>query len=185
MDDEQHLPGPSTGISTPIGFPTQIGILVEDIDQAELRYGDLFGISTWRRYLYDGDSVPVRRYRGQDGTWAMKLSMGGDSPQVELIQVVAGPSIYQEFLDEKGPGMHHLGVFVDSLEQATEVMRNRGFEVIQEGSGHGMDGDGAFAYYDTSSELGVFIEAIEVPKRRMPTLDDLQAAATTTRNVDR
>jgi catechol 2,3-dioxygenase-like lactoylglutathione lyase family enzyme len=178
MNDAQNPPGFPVGISTPIGYPTQIGILVEDIDRAERRYGELFGIRSWRRYLYDGESVPVRRYRGQEGAWAMKLSMSGDSPQVELIEVVAGPSIYQEFLDEKGPGMHHLGVFVDSLEQATEAMKDRGFEVIQEGSGHGLDGDGAFAYYDTTNELGVFIEAIEVPKRRMPTLDDALAPET-------
>lgn len=149
-----------------LGFPAQIALLVEDIDKAAQTYGSLFGIERWSHYYYDADFVPVREYRGKAGTYSMKLAFGGENPQVELIQAVDGPSIYHDFLESHGYGLHHIGVLVDDLNHELRSMSEAGFEPIQRGEGYGVDGDGAFAYFDTGNELGVIIELIELPRQR-------------------
>jgi catechol 2,3-dioxygenase-like lactoylglutathione lyase family enzyme len=153
-----------------LGFPAQVAFLVEDIDKAAELYGSLFGIERWNHYYYDENFVPVREYMGQAGTYSMKLALGGENPQVELIQAVEGPSIYHDFLDAHGYGLHHIGVVVDDLNDELRSMLEAGYEPIQRGEGYGVDGDGAFAYFDTTNALGVIIELIELPMQRRPPL---------------
>jgi hypothetical protein len=38
------------------------------------------------------------------------------------------------------------------------------YEVVQTGSGFGVDGDGAFAYFDTVDDFGCYYEAIVGPR---------------------
>lgn len=49
-------------------------------------------------------------------------------------------------------------------------MAAAGYEVVQAGSGFGVDGDGAYAYFDTWRDIGLSIEAVE-PPGRMPDPD--------------
>lgn len=155
-------------VATPIGKVGQIGILVEDFDAALELYGRMFGIDEWNCYHYTPEFLNTSRYGDQDGAFEMLLGMGGRGPQVELIQSLSGPSIYQDFIDQGRIGLHHLGVFVDDLDAAIEVMAVAGYTVTQTARGYGLNGDGGFAYFDTEKDLGVVIEAIEVPGVRRP-----------------
>jgi hypothetical protein len=48
-------------------------------------------------------------------------------------------------------------------------MERIGYRLLQAGIGHGLHGDGGFAYFDTEPDLGVILEAIERPaERRKP-----------------
>lgn len=154
--------------STPIGDVGQIGILVNDFDAALDLYGRMFGIEEWTCYHYTPEFLRWSRYGDAEGRFEMLLAMGGSSPQVELIQPLTGPSIYQDFLDEGHVGLHHLGVFVDDLDGAVARMAESGYRVTQTARGYGLNGDGGFAYFDTEKDLGAVIEAIEVPDVRRP-----------------
>ena len=59
----------------------------------------------------------------------------------ELIEPLDGPNSYQEFLDSRGEGLHHLGYFVDDLDAAIAEMEAQGFAVLQSGRAFGVDGD--------------------------------------------
>ncbi|MEV0494025.1 acetate--CoA ligase family protein [Streptomyces atratus] len=155
-------------VSTPIGDIGQIGILVNDFDAALDRYGRMFGIEEWTCYHYTPEFLRWSRYGDAEGRFEMLLGMGGSSPQVELIQPLASPSIYQDFLDAGHVGLHHLGVFVDDLDEAIARMAEAGYHVTQTARGYGLNGDGGFAYFDTENDLGAVIEAIEVPSVRRP-----------------
>lgn len=161
---------PTRGIESaiPIGSVGQIGILVEDLDQAIDLYGRAFGIEEWNSYRYDKEFMPWSRYGDEEGTFAMRLAMGGANPQVELIQPLAGPSIYHDFIEQGHSGLHHLGVFVENLDAAISLMEKSGYRITQTARGYGQDGDGGFAYFDTDRDLGVVVEAIEVPATRRP-----------------
>jgi hypothetical protein len=98
----------------------------------------------------------------------MHIAMGGSNPQIELIQPLAGPSIYHEFTEQGRTGLHHLGVFVDNLDAAITLMEEAGYRVTQTARGYGQGGDGGFAYFDTDRDLGVVVEAIEIPAIRRP-----------------
>ncbi len=52
------------------------------------------------------------------------------------------------------------------MEKAIDEARKKGFEIIQEGSGFGPDGDGHYAYLNTEDIFGITYELIERPKRR-------------------
>lgn len=152
----------------PIGSVGQVGILVPDLDEAIDLYGRAFGIEEWHCYHYDQEFMPWSRFGAEEGAFAMRIAMGGSNPQIELIQPLAGPSIYHEFTEQGRTGLHHLGVFVDSLDAAITLMEGSGYRVTQTARGYGQGGDGGFAYFDTDRDLGVVIEAIEIPASRRP-----------------
>ena len=78
-----------------------------------------------------------------------------------------GPNSYQEFLDERGEGLHHLGYFVEDIDAEISNMESKGFPLLQSGRGMGTEGDGAYAYFETERAAGCILEAIQMP-REMP-----------------
>jgi hypothetical protein len=77
-----------------------------------------------------------------------------------------GPTIYHEFIEARGYGLHHVGLLVDDLDEAIAQAAEAGLAVIQSGGGHGLDGDGGFAYLDTEERLECLLELMTPPKRR-------------------
>ena len=146
--------------------PFQIGILVPEMRSGLEAYTRLLGLGPWSRWVYGPETVPNLTYRGTPAGYSIEIAFSGEAPQVELIEVRGRPSLYHEWIDARGYGLHHLGVRVDSVLRAVDEMTTAGYEVLQSGSGYGLDGDGGFAYFDTLDELGVIVEAIEPPRRR-------------------
>ena len=99
----------------------QIGIVVRDIDRALDMYVAMWGLKDWKGFVYSSDNVRSLSYRGEPADYGMKVAWCGANPQVELVQSVAGPNIYEDWLERRGEGLHHLGIMVDSIE--TEVQR--------------------------------------------------------------
>jgi 4-hydroxyphenylpyruvate dioxygenase-like putative hemolysin len=130
----------------------------------------LFGVRSWRGYSFGARQHAACEYRGGPTNFSVLLALSDESPQLELIQPLDGPSIHQDFLVEHGEGVQHLGVIVESVPTAVEEMAGAGYEVTQSGSGFGAAGDGRYAYFGTEAELGVSIEAVE-PPGRMPDPD--------------
>ena len=149
-------------------YPKQLGILVPDIEEGIRMWSVLTGRDDWRMYTYSPDWVPELTYRGQPGRFSMRLALLGAEPQVELIQPLDGPSLYHEWIDEHGYGMHHVGFWVPSIDEVAAQATAAGIEITQSGRGYGMDGDGGFIYLDTQESAGMILEAIEVPKQRRP-----------------
>jgi hypothetical protein len=146
----------------------QIGIVVEDLEGAMPHYSSVFACGAWSVWTYGPGVLRESSFRGEPGRFAMRLALAGSEPQLELIQPLEGPSLYHEWLDEHGPGLHHIGMRVSELDPAVRDMERRGHGVLQSGRGYGLDGDGGFAYLDTADRLGVILELIEVPRRRRP-----------------
>jgi len=157
--DDSPLPGLSVD---------QVGIVVRDLNRAMELYSSLFRtVGRWQGWTYGPKLMTSSTFRGQPGVFSMRLALAGSSPQIELIEPLAGPSIYHEWLRERGEGLHHLGCRVRSLEDGVANLKAAGYEMLQSGVGYGRDGDGGFAYFDTVVDFGVLLEVIEVPKRRL------------------
>jgi hypothetical protein len=90
-----------------------------------------------------------------------------DNIQLEIIESLDGPNIYEEFLAGHGEGVHHFGVRVPDLRASVAEMESRGYVVIQAGYGTGTQGEGGFAYFETDGPLGALIELIELPRQRI------------------
>ena len=146
----------------------QIGIVVSNLNQALEAYTDGLGIQPWVGWMYDQHLLTRRSFRGEEGRYTMRLAVHGAKPQVELLEPIDGPSIFHEFLEARGPGLHHIAYFVPSFSAAEARLSRLGFPLVQTGGGHGLAGDGAFGYFDASAALGVYIECIEPPQARRP-----------------
>jgi catechol 2,3-dioxygenase-like lactoylglutathione lyase family enzyme len=147
--------------------PYQVGIVVPDLEAAMRAYGAPHGAGdVWKVWTYDENIMGERRYRGSSGTFSMRIALGGSDPQLELIQPLQGPSIYHEYLEERGCGLHHLAFRVPDLTTAIAEMEQAGFALLQAGFGFGADRSGGFAYFDTVRALGYVAEAVEPPHVR-------------------
>ena len=89
-----------------------------------------FGIGPWAIYAFEPPRVKDMTYRGQRQDFRMRVAfaMCGDT-QIELVQSVAGPNLYEEFLAQCGEGVQHLGVHVSDMDDATIKMRALGWKL--------------------------------------------------------
>ena len=157
---QEPLPFLSRGVG-------QVAWVVQDVERAVQDYYRTFGIGDWVFYTYQKPFVPRMTYRGQDVDYAMRVALSYFGPmRVEFIEPLRGPSINHEFVERAGYGVQHLGFLVDDMESALADARSAGFEVIQDGAGFGLDGDGHYAYLDTAERFGTTFELIERPARR-------------------
>ena len=97
----------------------------------------------------------THRGRPADFTVLVSLAWAGDL-QVELIQPVAGESLYAEFLaDHPAGGLHHVAFETDDLDASVAAA---GLPVLSEGS---MGGElMRFAYLDGSAHGVPFVELL-------------------------
>jgi len=147
----------------------QVALVVENLDQAVENYWKRFGIGPWHFYTYRKPFVRHMTRHGQPVDYAMRIALSYLGPmRIELIEQVAGDTVYSEFVRDHGYGLHHLGVLVTDMGAAIRQAEAAGYRVTMDGAGFGPDGDGHYAYLDTEGELGTTIELIERPKRRAP-----------------
>jgi methylmalonyl-CoA/ethylmalonyl-CoA epimerase len=164
MPQNQNPNKPLPFLESGIG---QIAIVVEDLDKTVESYWQTFGMGPWHFYTYQRPLLNMSRYYDQDVDNSLRIALGYFGPtRIELIEVKKGPSLQEDFIQEHGYGVQHLGILVDDMESALREARERGFEVIQEGAGFGPDGDGHYAYLDTEDEYGITYELIERPSGR-------------------
>jgi methylmalonyl-CoA/ethylmalonyl-CoA epimerase len=148
----------------PMKSVDQVALVVRDLDEAMRRYSEKLGIAPWSVYTFSPEWIRNMTFRGHEQPYSMKLALGDVGGMMyELIEPLEGPNSYQEFLDARGEGLHHLGFFVDDLDAAIAEMEGQGFSVLQSGRAFGVDGDGGYAYFDTDGVLGCIVEAIEMP----------------------
>jgi methylmalonyl-CoA/ethylmalonyl-CoA epimerase len=99
----------------------------------------LFGIEDW--FEFDNESnVTVRdvHYLGNPTDGRFRLICGRRQQfSVEIVEMIFGDSGYQEMLDTKGEGIHHVFTTVCTLERLDEAKRalaRDGYTIVQDGA---------------------------------------------------
>ncbi len=147
----------------------QVAQVVESLEATVEQYWRLFGIGPWEFYTYEKPMVSRMTYRGAPADYAMRIALAWFGPtRIELIQVLRGPTVYDEFIRKHGYGVQHLGLVVTDMVQALAQARAAGLQVLMDGSGFGADGDGWYAYLDTEERVGITLELVQRPARRRP-----------------
>lgn len=146
-----------------LGLPalSQICIVVRDLDKAVDYYENVLGLGPFVRPEI---SYTEKSYQGEptpDSEWIMAFCSLG-SVELELTQPVRGKSIYQDFLDTHGEGIHHLGFDGGDLNERIERSKALGVEVLSEGR----TPSGGYAHLDTAGIGGAVIELIQRASRR-------------------
>jgi len=147
----------------------QVAILVPNLKETIKHYYHDFGIGPWHIYTYGNPLVKNMSYQGKPTNYKMRVGLSYfGRMRIELIQPLSGDTVYADFIKEHGYGVHHFGILTDDMPSAVRLAEKAGYEIIMDGSGFGLDGDGFYAYIDTEAKLGVTLELIERPKRRVP-----------------
>lgn len=157
---------PSSNLIQKLDLPdlTQIGMIVKDMNRAIEYYEKTVGL---RPFIRSDRDIQIDfqfiEYRGKkvDSKWIMAFTSFAPL-ELELIQPLSGPTIYNEFLQSGGEGLHHLGFDVKDLEARIERYRSMGIDIIQQGRTK----TGGFAYLDTVKIAGTVFELIQRPARR-------------------
>jgi catechol 2,3-dioxygenase-like lactoylglutathione lyase family enzyme len=138
--------------------PVQIAWVTRDLDATEKALTTLLGAKKWIRMpgVHFGPDACTYRGRPADFVADISLSYAGDT-QLELIAPVKGESIYTEFLDRAGPGLHHVCIETDDVERA---LAERDAEVVQRGL---MPGGMEFAYVSAEGAGVPYIEIAHIP----------------------
>ena len=140
---------------------SQIGLVVKDMDKTIEYYEKVLGMGPFVR---PDITYKEKRYYGKtvNSEWIMSFCSLG-SVELEMIQPITGPTIYHDFLQEKGEGLHHLGFDVKDIEKKLALCKEIGIKVIQGGQGE----TSRFEYLDTEAIGGVIFELIQRGKRRV------------------
>jgi methylmalonyl-CoA/ethylmalonyl-CoA epimerase len=135
----------------------QIGVAVRNVDAAARFMQTSFGIECLTLEMPRAHAS----LRGREVEFVARIGIAKVGElDLELMEILEGEHIVKEFLDRNGPGLHHLGIYVDDLQAALEPWRKAGGKVVQETSHP--DGIGT-VYLDTETDLGnLYIELIKL-----------------------
>ena len=134
----------------------QVGIVVRSIDETVKFYTEVFGIGPFEIREVD---FPNATYHGQKAGYRGKRAFAKLGPvTLELIELIEGKTVHEDFLKEKGEGLHHIAFAVKDLKKSEAEAEKVGLKVIQ-----GMkreDGSG-FAYLNSDRIGGAMFELIQ------------------------
>jgi methylmalonyl-CoA/ethylmalonyl-CoA epimerase len=123
------------------------GIAVADIDQALAFYRDVLGLALVHR-----ETVP------DQGVEAALLDAG--ESHVELIAPLGPETGVARFLQQRGPGLHHVAYRVDDIEATLASLSAAGVRLIDERPRAGIRGS-RVAFVHPSATGGVLTEIVE------------------------
>ena len=100
---------------------------------------DVLRIGPWRVFRFTDKTVKNLKVDGKpvEGPFEFRIGIThvGDM-EIELIQPVHGPMIYEDYLQRRGEGLHHIKEKIpdDRIATVVEEYEGRGIEVTQTGS---------------------------------------------------
>lgn len=133
----------------------QVGILVRDVEETARRLEKLIGIGPFQ--ILEPEYRDLT-FHGKPARFKIRIGLAKAGPiQVELMQPLFGETIYDEYAERKGYGLHHVAIRAENMKQSIKDMKSKGFNVIQSGNRPGVK----WAYLDTEKETGVIFELVE------------------------
>lgn len=140
----------------------QVGFIVRDVEASKKKFAEFLGLPvppTVDGGKYEVTGTTVCGEPAPDANCFMAFFDIGPGLQLELIQPNGVKSTWQDFLDEKGEGVHHLAFKVANTDEKIKACEDFGMKCVQRGK-YG-DGSGEYAYFDALGDLKCFIETLE------------------------
>jgi catechol 2,3-dioxygenase-like lactoylglutathione lyase family enzyme len=155
--------------------PVQIAWVTDDLDATEAMLTALLTVRRWTRLpaVHFGPDACTLRGAPADFVADVSLGYAGDM-QLELIAPVSGDSIYREFLDSAGPGLHHVCVEAAdtaAFDAAVADADGAGAPVVMAGT---MPGGLRFAYVGAQSAGVPYLEIALIPPEMRAFFDHLK-----------
>lgn len=138
---------------------TQIGVVVKDIRKSLEAYHRTLGWGPWKVYELKGPLHHHTEVRGRGVEYSMIIAeTSAGSVDFELIEPLEGPSIYKEFLEKHGEGVHHIACMGTggNYEENLQKYLDRGMSVLMSGS---IGDDIRYYYLDSEPLLKIVLES--------------------------
>ena len=142
----------------------QIAWVTRDLEKSMKAWVENLKIGPWTVLTFTDQSLKYLKVDDKMVTEPFKFLIGiswiGDM-QLELIEPVYGPTIYEAFIQKHGEGLHHIKERIadDAIEGVVQEYRNKGIGVTQTGQ---FETD--FHYYlDTEPKLDFIYELGNCP----------------------
>ena len=154
----------------------QIGVVVADLDLATKNLTETFGIGPFRVIDWPpaGRTDIQKFYYGEPADFTARMAFTEMGPvELELIQPVAGKSIWADFLRDHGGGIHHIRFNVDELDPVREYLAEKDIVPAQHGSG--IRPGTTWMNFASEDKVGFVIEVMKVlpgTDGRTPKIDD-------------
>ena len=124
-----------------------IGVAVEDLDESIRLYRESFAMAEQHRETVEAFNVE-----------AVLLEVG--EGHVELLQPLSPEGAVGRFLEQHGPGIHHVAYQTDDIDGALRAVREAGLRLIDEEPRRGIR-NSRVAFLHPKSTGGVLTELVE------------------------
>lgn len=147
----------------------QIAWVTRDLERSLKTWVEALKVGPWKVFAFTDETVKNLKVGGKVVTEPFKfliaISWMGET-ELELIQPVYGPTIYERFIQEKGEGLHHVKEKIEEKDFAPVLAgyREQGIEVTQTGQ---FFADFHF-YLDTEPGLDFIYELGNCPVQDLP-----------------
>jgi methylmalonyl-CoA/ethylmalonyl-CoA epimerase len=126
-----------------------VGIAVDDLDEAVVRYRRTLGVE------------PTHRERIEhQGVEEVLFDVGGSA--IQLLGALGAETPVGRFLTRRGPGVHHVAYRVDDVAASLEHLRGEGVRLVDEVPRRGSRGT-TIAFVHPSGMGGVLVELVGPP----------------------
>lgn len=139
---------------------SQIAVVVNDLEKTMEQYTKLLGWGPWNVYRHEPPRLHDTVVRGE----TVEYTMLGAETHVgdmgfELLQPLDGPSIYKDWLEQHGEGLHHMAVMLHDFDESSQL-KQRFAEVGASVLMGGRIGETIeFYYLDTEPTLKLILES--------------------------
>jgi catechol 2,3-dioxygenase-like lactoylglutathione lyase family enzyme len=146
----------------------QICFVTDDLEKSLAWFCDLIGQSVLPPINAEPPvEISQPHYLNAHGNITFRQAeLTWDGVRIEFIEPGPEPSTWREFLERRGPGVHHLGFDVKHFDETGAELVRRGYPELQSGKFPG----GRYAYHDTERELGIMVELLDFDASRVFTL---------------
>ena len=135
----------------------QVSVIVRDREKIMQNMKEVFGVEPdlVAKTVLDENSM----YYGKKGNYSAELIFYRFAGvEIEFVVPLGGESIWQDFLDEHGEGLHHVLFNVDSYDEAVAQMESHGMPLVQSGSSIMGTPGAKWGYFDTKDKLPFIVE---------------------------
>ena len=154
--------GGGDGADSFLGKAVEIGIVTRDHQRTMAGLWRL-GIGPWQVHTFTPENTTNQTYYGEPSPFVLKVCFAQLGSMIwELIEPVSGRTIFADFLERHGEGVHHIAHDCNNVpfSQRTAEFERRGFRLVQSGS---WLGENHFAFFETEPATTTCLETYSFP----------------------
>ncbi len=139
---------------------TQVAVVVKDLRKTMEAYHKALGWGPWSVYEHKPPTLHHTMLHGKPTDYSMiGAEVHCDPIDFEILQPLEGPSIYKEFLEQKGEGLHHVSMVspTEDVDTALSNFKKIGVDVLMSGR---LGESIRFYYMDTEPILKMVAETV-------------------------